>query len=530
MKRSDESEKQHEMADQQMPSFSQSYHSESFLKKVQRRNEKFSTFVNKVLNRNAQVSDSESPAGSSAETIINKYHVEPGIIYDDDDLQKYASDSDDGDDEIVHQESTIEFENFSRRIEMNEMERIMIILLHQARFNTTNKEIEIFSKSLNNMAYRHCCTTGGEPIVSCSDWDTIITKVPNSFTPTIYKYFYSQCGDIIGPVNELNIPTTCCYSHESCRIIPSQKMKSDSSSFLLHPSPKRYRQLVTSSSSCSIPTLTLTLTWDGVAYTNDGSQSMWPLCAYLNELPFQERINNPMLIALHSGSCKPSSDIVIKPLVDELVSLSTDPIIIDVDAIADAPARAVLLNSTQFNGYYGCQCCEIKGTYDNDFKSMLYIPNRKYDNSLSFDFKLRTNISWRSIASNNRGKSTMGIKGNCQLMKLSYVDMSIICPPEAMHSQYLGTVKSIINRWLDDDLATKRCIVDERLSSIKFPEGVLKAMPQLSQKRNLKSMDYELLLFYGFICFEGIVERGRCENFKQLAFILSKLSSRMISK
>ena len=88
MKRSDESEKQHEMADQQMPSFSQSYHSESFLKKVQRRNEKFSTFVNKVLNRNAQVSDSESPAGSSAETIINKYHVEPGIIYDDDDLQK----------------------------------------------------------------------------------------------------------------------------------------------------------------------------------------------------------------------------------------------------------------------------------------------------------------------------------------------------------------------------------------------------------------------------------------------------------
>ena len=597
MKRSDESEKQHEMADQQMPSFSQSYHSESFLKKVQRRNEKFSTFVNKVLNRNAQVSDSESPAGSSAETIINKYHVEPGIIYDDDDLQKYASDSDDGDDEIVHQESTIEFENFSRRIEMNEMERIMIILLHQARFNTTNKEIEIFSKSLNNMAYRHCCTTGGEPIVSCSDWDTIITKVPNSFTPTIYKYFYSQCGDIIGPVNELNIPTTCCYSHESCRIIPSQKMKSDSSSFfcyiplskwLHHQIPlyysklritrpkeskffhdlsnsERYRQLVTSSSSCSIPTLTLTLTWDGVAYTNDGSQSMWPLCAYLNELPFQERINNPMLIALHSGSCKPSSDIVIKPLVDELVSLSTDPIIIDVDgnekkffvklllAIADAPARAVLLNSTQFNGYYGCQCCEIKGTYDNDFKSMLYIPNRKYDNSLSFDFKLRTNISWRSIASNNRGKSTMGIKGNCQLMKLSYVDMSIICPPEAMHSQYLGTVKSIINRWLDDDLATKRwyqvlpnekknelkttklnktqlSIVDERLSSIKFPEGVLKAMPQLSQKRNLKSMDYELLLFYGFICFEGIVERGRCENFKQLAFILSKLSSRMISK
>ncbi|KAH9505891.1 hypothetical protein DERF_010658 [Dermatophagoides farinae] len=82
-----------------------------------------------------------------------------------------------------------------------------------------------------------------------------------------------------------------------------------------------------------------------------------------------------------------------------------------------------------------------------------------------------------------------------------------------MHSQYLGTVKSIINRWIDDDLVTKRwfqamtseeknelkasklnktqlSIWDQRLSSIKFPEDVLKAMPQLSQNRS--TIDYKL--------------------------------------
>ncbi|KAH7643006.1 hypothetical protein HUG17_9697 [Dermatophagoides farinae] len=58
---------------------------------------------------------------------------------------------------------------------------------------------------------------------------------------------------------------------------------------------------------------------------------------------------------------------------------------------------------------------------------------------------------------------------------------------------------------------TQLSIWDQRLSSIKFPEDVLKAMPQLSQNRRM-------------------VERGRYENFKQLAFIISKLSSRMISK
>ena len=122
-----------------------------------------------------------------------------------------------------------------------------------------------------------------------------------------------------------------------------------------------------------------------------------------------------------------------------------------------------------------------------------------------------------------------------------------------MHSQYLGTVKSIINRWIDDDLVTKRwfqamtseeknelkasklnktqlSIWDQRLSSIKFPEDVLKAMPQLSQNRSMKSLDFEFLLFFDFGCFEGMVERGKYENFKQLAFIISKLSSRMISK
>ena len=113
------------------------------------------------------------------------------------------------------------------------------------------------------------------------------------------------------------------------------------------------------------PVLTLTIGWDGVVITEDNKKTMWPLVAFLNELPFQERIMNPMLIALHSGSRKPSSDIMLRPLVDELVHFENNPISITVDGeaksfyiklllvIADAPARAVLLNCGQYNSKNG---------------------------------------------------------------------------------------------------------------------------------------------------------------------------------
>ena len=124
--------------------------------------------------------------------------------------------------------------------------------------------------------------------------------------------------------------------------------------------------------------LTLTVTWDGVAITEDGKKSMWPLCCYLNELPFQDRINNAMLIALHSGKSKPKSDIMLKPMVDELLQfdlgqdlldkserslITRKPLSITIDGvdklflvklllfIADAPARALVLNMNGHNSY-----------------------------------------------------------------------------------------------------------------------------------------------------------------------------------
>ncbi|KAI2795400.1 hypothetical protein BLOT_016805 [Blomia tropicalis] len=38
-------------------------------------------------------------------------------------------------------------------------------------------------------------------------------------------------------------------------------------------------------------TITITIGYDGVTYTNDGKKSMWPIVGYINELPFNYRFN-----------------------------------------------------------------------------------------------------------------------------------------------------------------------------------------------------------------------------------------------
>ncbi|KAI2802349.1 hypothetical protein BLOT_009794 [Blomia tropicalis] len=56
----------------------------------------------------------------------------------------------------------------------------------------------------------------------------------------------------------------------------------------------------------------------------------------------------------------------------------------------------------------------------------------------------------------NSNDTSKGIKGQCQLMRLSYVNMPIICPLEVMHSQFLGTTKSLIERWFGKDVLNKQ--------------------------------------------------------------------------
>ena len=299
-----------------------------------------------------------------------------------DDPPAYSYDSDDDDNSDVIPIDGYDFDGTQPRpSKMSVSEKIMCVLLHQARFNTTNREVEHMVNLFNCMA--------GEEEIPWTDWDTLIKKIPNKFIPTIYKYFYTSCEaceKLYGPTTETNANNmdTCIHGQEitgyfiyikladwlrhiiTIRYDEIMKRLPRRSNRFIHdlPDTLHYRTL-TKPADDGVPILTLTLGWDGAAFTNDNSRSMWPLVAYLNELSYQDRITNPMLIALDSNPNPPKDDIMFRPLVDELADLECNPLKVLINGedkmfyvkllliIADAPARAKILNFNNYNGIYG---------------------------------------------------------------------------------------------------------------------------------------------------------------------------------
>lgn len=464
---------------------------------------------------------------------------------------------------------------------MSKTERYLATLLHQAYFNQSNEELQKMLKLINSVS-RH--NPDDPPLMETTNLNSMLNKIPELFKPTFHKYFYSSCGSLIGPISNVNIPATCAQACADCQIIPRKVMYgSEACDYFVYISlrewlsylvPLFYDTLrLSSNASSRAPshdlysgsryreltlkpnTLTLTIAWDGV----DCSRSMWPLVCYLNELPFSKRIVNPMLIAVQYSAKKPKGDLMLQPLIDELVELEDNPIFIEIRGrptpfyvklllvIADAPARATLLRMSGHNSYNPCSMCELHGEYSTKFGVMVYRkPNA--GSKVCFRWIERKDEEWRQILETQQ-YPWKGINGACQLSRLKYIKLPCIAPPEIMHSQFLGTMKLLLERFLFTGVSSKQWyksfqnkkifgrvtridrkhqdIINARLRAIKFPSAMLKTMPQLGDR--FKSMDYEHLLFYGHNCFKGILSKKEFKLLRIFAYIISSLSNRYVS-
>lgn len=275
--------------------------------------------------------------------------------------------------------------------------------------------------------------------------------------------------------------------------------------------------------------ITLTVGFDGVVYLKN--KSMWPLVAYINELNFTERQANFLLLSLFAGSSPPQG--MLHPLIEELKMYNKRPLEIVVNGekinfyvrcllfIADAPARATIMNHSRFNGRFGCTWCRVKTKYKRISKSRIY--------RLESNHQIKDRASWKRWAKSRE----YGVKGQCEVLKLKYVQPFCICPPEYLHSQLLGTTKLLIDAWVKGKKKQKPCLkkrdielINRRLLDIKFPAKALRTLPNIGEK--WKAADYENMLFYGLISLEGVLEKRKLDNFKLLSFIISELSKKEV--
>lgn len=114
--------------------------------------------------------------------------------------------------------------------------------------------------------------------------------------------------------------------------------------------------------------LSVTVSIDGVSPFEDSDITLWPIWLVFNEVPPDLRYKNIYLLGLYFNDQKPSEEIMLKPLVDDLLvaekGVNINGItytVILTSLICDLQAKCTLLKLKGPTGFYCCANCRIKG-------------------------------------------------------------------------------------------------------------------------------------------------------------------------
>lgn len=192
----------------------------------------------------------------------------------------------------------------------------------------------------------------------------------------------------------------------------------------------------------SIPnniTIKLSFSIDGLPLAKSSKTQFWPiLLSFINVPIFSNKIF-PVGI-YHSFKGKPGDvNEYLRPFMNELNSILTSGIKINdklinfevAHIVADAPAKAYLLNVKNHNGYFSCSSCEVEGDY---------IENKVC--FLDFSAPLRTNNSFRLKSNSEYHKH-----GFSPLIDLP-IDIIKCVVLDYMHCVCQGVMKRLLEFWI----------------------------------------------------------------------------------
>ena len=194
---------------------------------------------------------------------------------------------------------------------------------------------------------------------------------------------------------------------------------------------------------------------DGIHVYESSPYSVWPVFCTINELDFYEKSYFLSMSTLWHGDSKPQQNTFLQPFVEEAQHLYDHGFqwkdsngilrrskVMFLLCTADAPARAMLTNMTQFNGEYGCGICLNPGIRIRKGRGTAQV----YDN---VQCPLRDNASILEQAARavETGYPALGVKGPSQISLIPKMDLSNRFAPDYMHCVLLGIVKQFITMW-----------------------------------------------------------------------------------
>ena len=263
---------------------------------------------------------------------------------------------------------------------------------------------------------------------------------------------------------------------------------------------------------------------DGLPIFKSRNISVWPIqVAVVN---VESVRNKPVVVGMFCGTHKPTSLDFLHDFVAELktlMSLGYNGVRFGLRSIiCDAPARALVKGTVQFNGRYGCDFCEVRGEFDG---RMLFLEKGT----------LRTNESFRSESNEDHHKRPS------PFLDLN-IDMIHQFPIDPMHCIDLGVTKRLMLLWKEGLKPRRRFKKSHTQLSIisNFNEDISRYFPSsfqrkprgLEELKMWKATEFRSFLMYvGPVVLKWVLDKEEYELFLSLSVAVSILyNERLIER
>lgn len=315
-----------------------------------------------------------------------------------------------------------------------------------------------------------------------------------------------------------------------------------------------YKELAQPGRVLSFPS-NVSLLWntDGIPVFKSSNYAVWPLYFVVNELPYKLRMRkqNILLGGLWFGSSKPNMHVFLRPFWKALSRLelhgtvvqawgSVQNMVCKVVLLAgtcDLPAKCLVHNSRQYNGFMGCsKCLQPGATLTLGPRSHThvypYIPENP-TGPLRSSEQMAEDVRYYMETGNTRN----GVLGPAWFGCLKYFDLVRGTGIDYMHGCLLGVTRRLLSLWLSPQnhqepfyVGHLCALLDRRLLSIKPTAEVSRVPRSLNDRKHWKASEYRsFLLYYSLPVLQGVLPAENFQHFALLVVSLRKLLSTSIS-
>ena len=217
---------------------------------------------------------------------------------------------------------------------------------------------------------------------------------------------------------------------------------------------------------------------DGVEIFQSSSVKIWPIYIAINELnitPVNIRCarDNMILVGVWQGKGQPPHYQYIHKFSEDMSKLFHDGFPVKINdkieivricvilGSMDLPAKAKVLNMTQFNGSFGCSTCEIEGLRVKKGRGTVQVYPHK---PVGEKANLRSNEEINMVIAPRAtlSKRIKGIIGYSGLMIMPLFDLVIGVVPDYMHGSLLGATKLLPQLWFSSTNSKKSHFISNR--------------------------------------------------------------------